>query len=83
MPVPKRNFARQMTEFAHGLGMGRTVFRNATGLPNNDHQVTTAHDMAVLAMALLRQFPSTITLQLAQCYHRQPDLPTVNGIPGS
>jgi D-alanyl-D-alanine carboxypeptidase len=36
--------------------MPRTVFRNATGLPD-DGQVTTARDMAVLAMALLRDYP--------------------------
>lgn len=76
-------FARQMTEFAHGLGMGRTVFRNATGLPNND-QVTTAHDMAVLAMALLRQFPKHyhfFSLRSVTIGNRT--LPTVNGILGS
>lgn len=49
-------FADRMTAMARSLGMPRTVFRNATGLPD-DGQVTTARDMAVLAMALLRDYP--------------------------
>ena len=49
-------FADKMTAMARSIGMPRTVFRNATGLPN-DGQVTTARDMAVLAMALLRDYP--------------------------
>jgi D-alanyl-D-alanine carboxypeptidase len=36
--------------------MSRTTFRNASGLPD-PQQVTTARDMAKLAMALLRDFP--------------------------
>lgn len=49
-------FARQMTRRAHRLGMRHTVFRNASGLPDAA-QVTTAHDMARLARALIRDFP--------------------------
>ncbi len=49
-------FAEKMTATARSIGMPRTVFRNATGLPD-DGQVTTARDMAVLAMALLRDYP--------------------------
>lgn len=49
-------FAELMTAKAAELGMTRTVFRNATGLPNPE-QVTTARDIAVLAAALLRNFP--------------------------
>ena len=49
-------FATRMTDQARTLGMHRTVFRNATGLPHND-QVTTARDMAILALALQRDFP--------------------------
>ena len=45
-----------MTAAARDIGMARTVFRNATGLPD-DEQVTTARDMAVLAIALLRDYP--------------------------
>jgi D-alanyl-D-alanine carboxypeptidase len=49
-------FAGMMTAKAHELGMVRTEFRNATGLPDPD-QVTTARDMAVLGKALLDNFP--------------------------
>ena len=48
-------FARQMTAKAQALGMTRTYFRNASGLPD-PFQVTTAWDMCKLAMALQRQF---------------------------
>lgn len=50
-------FAERMTAMARSLGMARTVFRNASGLPH-DGQVTTARDLAVLATALLRNYPT-------------------------
>jgi D-alanyl-D-alanine carboxypeptidase len=50
------NFARVMTRKAQELGMMSTLFRNASGLPN-DQQVTTARDMAILAQRLIRDFP--------------------------
>ncbi|MGN6468265.1 MAG: SPOR domain-containing protein [Rhizobiaceae bacterium] len=50
------NFARIMTATAHRLGMSRTTFRNANGLPDDD-QMTTAHDMALLGIALREHFP--------------------------
>lgn len=50
------NFGKLMTAKARKLGMSRTTFRNASGLPDTT-QVTTARDMALLAMALLRDFP--------------------------
>jgi D-alanyl-D-alanine carboxypeptidase len=49
-------FAALMTGKAKELGMSRTLFRNATGLPDPE-QVTTARDMAVLAAAVLRNYP--------------------------
>ncbi|MGH6953005.1 MAG: serine hydrolase, partial [Alphaproteobacteria bacterium] len=49
-------FARLMTERAGTLGMNHTVFRNASGLPD-ERQITTARDMATLALALMRNFP--------------------------
>jgi D-alanyl-D-alanine carboxypeptidase len=51
-----RNFARTMTATAHRLGMTRTTFKNANGLPDTE-QVTTAHDMALLGIALREHFP--------------------------
>jgi D-alanyl-D-alanine carboxypeptidase len=52
----EQNFARLMTEKARSLGMNGTTFRNASGLPNEE-QITTAHDMAILAHHLIRDFP--------------------------
>ncbi len=49
-------FARMMTAKARALGMSRTTFRNASGLPDPS-QVTTARDMATLGMALRQHFP--------------------------
>jgi D-alanyl-D-alanine carboxypeptidase len=49
-------FAYVMTEKAHQLGMSRTVFRNASGLPD-PNQVTTAWDMFRLAKSLNKHFP--------------------------
>ena len=49
-------FARAMTAKAGQLGMRSTVFRNASGLPD-DGQRTSARDMAILGMALRKRFP--------------------------
>ncbi|MGH6891008.1 MAG: D-alanyl-D-alanine carboxypeptidase family protein [Dongiaceae bacterium] len=49
-------FARLMTNKAQMLGMTRTTFRNANGLPD-PKQKTTARDMATLSVALIRDFP--------------------------
>jgi D-alanyl-D-alanine carboxypeptidase len=50
------NFARMMTRKAHALGMSRTLYRNASGLPN-DEQMTTARDQSILGRALQDRFP--------------------------
>jgi len=50
------NFARLMTRRARQLGMRKTVFRNASGLPDS-RQVTTARDMLKLAVALQDLYP--------------------------
>jgi D-alanyl-D-alanine carboxypeptidase len=49
-------FAARMTKTARALGMTRTTFRNASGLPN-PAQVTTARDMATLGLRIQRDFP--------------------------
>lgn len=54
-------FGEMMTKKARALGMRRTVFRNASGLPDKA-QVTTARDMAMLALALIRDFPKEYQL---------------------
>jgi D-alanyl-D-alanine carboxypeptidase len=50
------NFGRLMTRKAHALGMTRSVYVNASGLPNND-QLTTARDQAILGRAIQERFP--------------------------
>src|SRR6201996_5614111 len=50
------DFARMMTRKARALGMTRTVYVNASGLPA-DEQNTTARDQAVLARAIQDRFP--------------------------
>ena len=50
------DFAKLMTRKARALGMTKTVYRNASGLPN-DEQVTTARDQATLGRAIQDRFP--------------------------
>jgi D-alanyl-D-alanine carboxypeptidase len=49
-------FGQMMTLRARALGMTRTTFRNASGLPDPE-QVTTARDMATLGRRLIADFP--------------------------
>jgi D-alanyl-D-alanine carboxypeptidase len=49
-------FAKLMTRKARSLGMSKTVYRNANGLPN-DEQLTTARDQATLGRAIQERFP--------------------------
>lgn len=49
-------FGALMTLKAHALGMNNTVFRNASGLPD-PAQVTTAHDLSILARRIVLDFP--------------------------
>jgi D-alanyl-D-alanine carboxypeptidase len=50
------DFAQQMTDTAHKLGMSESNFVNPNGLPA-DGQITSARDLAILARALIREFP--------------------------
>lgn len=49
-------FVARMNATAHRLGMSRTHYVNANGLPAAE-QVTTARDLAKLARAVTREFP--------------------------
>ncbi|HVH84060.1 MAG TPA: D-alanyl-D-alanine carboxypeptidase family protein, partial [Steroidobacteraceae bacterium] len=49
-------FAQMMNEYARRLGMNESHFINSDGLPAPEHY-TSAHDMATLVSALIRQFP--------------------------
>src|SRR5438045_1677926 len=50
------DFAKLMTRKARTLGMTKTVYRNASGLPD-DEQVTTARDQSTLGRAIQDRFP--------------------------
>src|SRR3989440_4080538 len=50
------SFARMMTRKARALGMSRTVYANASGLPDED-QLTTPRDQATLGRAIQDRFP--------------------------
>src|SRR5262249_38058295 len=50
------NFAAMMTRKARQLGMSRTSYHNASGLPD-PQQITTARDLAVLGIAIQDRFP--------------------------
>ena len=49
-------FAVQMTEYARKIGMSKTLFKNATGLPQQDHE-TTPRDLALLARHHIMTYP--------------------------
>jgi D-alanyl-D-alanine carboxypeptidase (penicillin-binding protein 5/6) len=50
------NFARQMTERARLIGLEKSTFVNATGLPA-DGQRTTVRELALLALHIWRAYP--------------------------
>jgi D-alanyl-D-alanine carboxypeptidase len=50
------NFADEMNRAAQRLGMTQSHFVNPNGLPN-ENQVTSARDLAILARALIHEFP--------------------------
>ncbi|MDG2376980.1 MAG: D-alanyl-D-alanine carboxypeptidase [Woeseiaceae bacterium] len=49
-------FSQVMNQHAAQLGMTGSNFRNASGMPNEDHY-STARDMATLARAIINEFP--------------------------
>jgi len=65
-------FSQLMNSYAARLGMTATHFENSTGLPG-PHHVTTARDMAILARAIIRDFPQYYPLFSEKQY-------TYNGI---
>ena len=80
----KSSFAALMTRKAHALGMSRTLYRNASGLPN-DEQWTTARDLTVLAPLGRATLPAVFPLfrdarvRLRRRNHRQPQPPARPG----
>jgi len=49
-------FAALMNQYAERLGMTRSHFQNATGLPGDNHKMSPG-DIAKLARAIIREFP--------------------------
>ncbi len=83
-------FAQRMNKTAATLGMINTHFVNATGLPDPQHY-SSAHDLALLATALVRDFPEYYPLYALKEYRyngiTQPNRnrllwmdPTVDGL---
>lgn len=54
-------FADMMTQRVRELGLTKTVFKNATGLPEDGH-VTTARELGMLARYLIEVFPEYFSL---------------------
>ena len=57
----EREFAKLMTKYAKEIGMEKTTFKNASGLPNRA-QMTTARDIAKLSHAMISNFPEEYKL---------------------
>jgi len=60
-------FAKKMTSTARELGMLNTTFKNANGLPNS-RQRSTARDMSILSLAIIRHYPKYYTLFSAKTF---------------
>ena len=60
-------FSDMMTQAAAQLGMAQTVFKNASGLYHPD-QLSSAHDMAILTLATIKNFPHYYPLFSTQSF---------------
>ena len=77
------NFAAYMTRKARALGMARSTFVNASGLPDN-RQITSAHDLAILGMAIQKRFPQYYRLFSTRSFvYRGRPIPGHNRLLGS
>lgn len=56
MAGSEANFAAQMTERAHQIGLQKSTFVNSTGLPA-DGQQTSVRELALLALHIWRNYP--------------------------
>lgn len=54
-------FSQLMNKHAKHLGMKNSHFTNATGLPTENHY-SSAHDMALLSAALIKEYPTVYAL---------------------
>lgn len=75
-------FAERMNREAARLGMKGSHFVNATGLPAPDHYVT-ARDLALLAKALIKDFPAQYPIYSQRSYeYNKIKQPNRNGLLG-
>ncbi len=82
-------FAEEMTAEARKIGMTKSVFKNATGWPDESHMVT-VHDLAILARDTIRNFPELYKLYAVKEFtyngirqpNRNPLLGTSAGVDG-
>ncbi len=72
MAGSEANFAQLMTSRAREIGLAKSVFKNATGLPA-EGQVVTMRELAMLGLHIWREYPEYYK------YYSQPDF-TWNGI---
>jgi D-alanyl-D-alanine carboxypeptidase (penicillin-binding protein 5/6) len=70
-------FVQMMNREAARLGMKDTSFRNASGLPDPQHY-STAHDLALVAAALIRDFPDFYGQYYAQKEYRYNNITQPN-----
>ena len=73
----EENFAKLMNQQAMKLGMKKTNFMNATGLPDANH-TTTALDLSLLAAALIRDYPAEYKKYYAQKEYRYNNITQPN-----
>ena len=70
-------FVRMMNGEAERLGLKATRFANAAGLPDPQHY-STAHDLYVLAAALIRDFPAEYAQYYSQKEYRYNNITQPN-----
>ena len=70
-------FVQMMNREAARLGMKDTRFMNASGLPDPQHY-STAHDLYLLAAALIRDFPAQYAQYYAQKQYRYNNITQPN-----
>ena len=63
----EEGFADIMNQQAKILGMNNSHFTDSTGLPNENHY-STAHDLAILTMAYIKNFPEDYSLYSEKWY---------------
>lgn len=78
----EEKFAKRMTKTARALGMPKTTYRNASGLPDSK-QITTVRDQARLGVAVYQHFPKYYEyFQISRFKYRGKTYKNHNGLLG-